>query len=195
MGILEIDRQVFLWINGLAGHVPLIDNIISAIANDYFVIVVGCMVMVALWTGTRGSENRRHIQKGIMVAATSLGTSQGMVQLINGIWSRSRPFLDLDATVIFYRPTDPSFPSNSASVLFGMAWGIFLYNRKAGTVLLVLATLQGLGRVYVGVHYPLDIMAGAAVGLIVALFFMSIFKLLDPVIDRLLDFLRYFSLA
>jgi undecaprenyl-diphosphatase len=195
MAILEIDRQVFLWINGLAGHVPVIDNIVSAVANDYFVIVVGCMVMVALWTGTRGSENRRHIQKGIMVAAVSLGTSQGMVQLINHAWSRTRPFIDLEATVIFYRPTDPSFPSNSASVLFGMAWGIFLYNRKAGSILLALSFLQGLSRIYVGVHYPLDILAGAAVGLMVALFFMSVFKLLDPLVNRAVDILRHFSLA
>ena len=186
---------MLLWINGLSGHLAVLDNIVRALANDYFAIVLGCLIMMVLWTGTRDAEQRRHMQKGIMVASASLGTSQGMVQIINNFWVRPRPFDELDVNLLFYAPTDPSFPSNSASVLFGMAWGIFLYNKKAGAVLLVLASLHGLTRIYVGVHYPLDILCGMLVGLGVALFFTMIFKLIDPLVDRLINLARFFFLA
>lgn len=195
MSWLEFDQNLFLWVNGLSGHFPVIDNIFSAVANDYFAIVFGCLIMMALWTGIRDSEKRRHMQKGIMVASSSLGTCQGMVEIINNLWQRPRPFEELDVNLLFYPPTDPSFPSNSASVLFGMAWGIFLYNRKAGSVLLALAAIMGFSRVYVGIHYPLDIVGGMVLGLLVALFFTVVYRLLNPLLDRIIDLLRFFFLA
>jgi len=80
-------------------------------------------------------------------------------------------------------------------VLFGMAWGIFLYNRKAGSVLLALAAIMGFSRVYVGIHYPLDIVGGMVLGLLVALFFTVVYRLLNPLLDRIIDLLRFFFLA
>lgn len=195
MAWLELDKNLFLWINGLSGSFEIADNIISAIANDYFAIVLGCMVMIVLWTGTRGPDKRRHMQKGIMVAASALGTSQGMVEIINNLWQRPRPFEELDVNLLFYPPTDPSFPSNSASVLFAMAWGIFFYNRKAGSILLCLAAIMGFSRVYVGIHYPLDIIGGMVLGFLVALFFTIVYKLLNPLLDRIIDIMRFFFLA
>ncbi|MDD5605090.1 MAG: phosphatase PAP2 family protein [Dehalococcoidales bacterium] len=195
MAWLELDQNLFLWINGLSGRFPIIDNIISAIANDYFIIVFCCMIMMALWTGIKNADNRRHMQKGIMVASSSLGTAQGMVEIINNFWQRPRPFEELDVNLLFYPPTDPSFPSNSASVLFAMAWGIFLYDRKVGSVLLAIAASMGFSRVYVGIHYPLDIIGGAALGFLVALFFTIVFKLLNPLLDRIIDLMRLFFLA
>lgn len=195
MAWIKFDQSLFLWINGLSGKSPVIDNIFSAIANDYFAIILGCMVMMALWTGTRNPQKRRHIQKGVMVASSSLGTAQGMVEIINNFWQRPRPFQELDVNLLFYPPTDPSFPSNSASVLFAMAWGIFLYDRKAGSALLAIAAVMSFSRIYVGIHYPLDIAGGIALGLLVALFFTALFKLLDPLVNRIIDLLRSFYLA
>ncbi|MDD5486367.1 MAG: phosphatase PAP2 family protein [Dehalococcoidales bacterium] len=195
MAWIKFDQSLFLWINGLSGKFPVIDNIFSAIANDYFAIILGCMVMMALWTGTRNPQKRRHIQKGVMVASSSLGTAQGMVEIINNFWQRPRPFQELDVNLLFYPPTDPSFPSNSASVLFAMAWGIFLYDRKAGSALLAIAAVMSFSRIYVGIHYPLDIAGGIVLGLLVALFFTALFKLLDPLVNRIIDLLRSFYLA
>jgi len=195
MAWIKFDQSLFLWINGLSGKSPVIDNIFSAIANDYFAIILGCMVMMALWTGTRNPQKRRHIQKGVMVASSSLGTAQGMVEIINNFWQRPRPFQELDVNLLFYPPTDPSFPSNSASVLFAMAWGIFLYDRKAGSALLAIAAVMSFSRIYVGIHYPLDIAGGIVLGLLVALFFTALFRLLDPLVNRIIDLLRSFYLA
>ena len=195
MAWLKYDESVFLWINGLGGHSSVIDNIFSAIANDYFVIILSCMILILLWTGTRNPDKRRHIQKGIMVATSSLGISQLAVNFINDIWVRPRPFETLDVNLLFYPPTDPSFPSNSASVLFALSWGIFIYDRKAGSIMLAISTIMSFSRIYVGIHYPLDILGGAALALVIALFFTVVFRLLDPIVNRVIDLLRFFFLA
>ena len=61
-------------------------------------------------------------------------------------------------------PTDPSFPSGHAAGSFAFATFVFAMNRRAGAPLLVLASLVALSRVALGVHYPSDVLAGAALG-------------------------------
>ena len=195
MNWLGIDTSVLLWINGLSGNLKFVDSVGRSIANDYFAIVCGCLVMLAIWVGARDSRQRYLNQKGVMLASSSLGTSQGVVELINSLWDRPRPFHVMEVNLVFYTPTDPSFPSNSATILFAMAWGVFMFNRKAGLLLLGLAAMHGFCRVYVGVHYPSDILGGAVIGLLVSLFFLAVFRILKPVVDRLTHILRWFFLA
>lgn len=61
-----------------------------------------------------------------------------------------------------------SFPSGHASFLFGIAWFIFLKNKKIGLIFLGLATLNGIGRTILNYHYPIDIAGGAVLGLFIA---------------------------
>ncbi len=191
------DRALFRWINGLAGHFPLLDRIVIGIASDYFIIVVMCLVLVVMWFGTRDQERRRDNQLAVIAAMSSLGLAAAMVALINlffvnnnvlagtalaNLFNRQRPFeVEPGATLLFYRPTDPSFPSNMAAVVFGLAIAVWLKNRKAGSVLLGMACLAGFARVYVGIHYPGDILGGAFIGLMGAALAFALIKLLWPV--------------
>ena len=61
-------------------------------------------------------------------------------------------------------PTDSSFPSNAAALGFAIAAGVWFYNRAWGWGLLAIAALFGLSRIFGGVHYPLDVLAGALLG-------------------------------
>ena len=63
------------------------------------------------------------------------------------------------------RSHDPSFPSDHATGGFALAFGIWLYDRTIGTVLLVIAAVLSFSRVYVGTHYPGDVVAGALIGI------------------------------
>jgi len=60
-------------------------------------------------------------------------------------------------------------PSGYASFLFATSVIIYFHNKKAGVVMLVVSFISVLSRVVSGVHYPLDIVAGALVGLVVAI--------------------------
>jgi undecaprenyl-diphosphatase len=60
-----------------------------------------------------------------------------------------------------------SFPSGHSTFAFALAFSIFWYDKKSGIIFIILAILVALGRVLVGVHYPLDILFGALLGFLV----------------------------
>jgi undecaprenyl-diphosphatase len=85
--------------------------------------------------------------------------------------ARSRPFeAILDARVVGARPTTYSFPSGHAASAVAGAFVTTLMVPQARALLWALAALIALSRVYVGVHYPLDVLVGALVGLAVGVF-------------------------
>jgi undecaprenyl-diphosphatase len=105
------------------------------------------------------------------VAVASSLASLGISWFGNIIHFRPRPFLEIATayTLIHVSGLSRSFPSGHSSAAFGLAFGLYFWNRRWGTAALAAATLVALGRVYVGVHYPSDIIAGAALGFIAAL--------------------------
>jgi undecaprenyl-diphosphatase len=104
----------------------------------------------------------------LLVAATSITTS-----LLNALFKyavqRDRPpTVILDPKPLMEVPTTSSFPSGHTSTSFACAYVISRLAPRLTTPVFVLAALIGFSRVYVGVHYPLDVVAGAIFGLIVA---------------------------
>lgn len=88
-------------------------------------------------------------------------------QAISHLWERPRPFTAHTALthVLGARTTDPSFPSDHAAAAFAIAFAVFAFSRRAGVGFLAVATLIGLSRIALGMHYPSDILAGLLVGL------------------------------
>jgi undecaprenyl-diphosphatase len=193
-----IDTRLFYFINGMAGKIAVIDRFFKGISNDYFAAITCCLILLWLWFGTRDPAKRDINQRAVLVAAISIGLTNLLVFISNTLYFRTRPFDMLpvyDINLLFYRPTDPSFPSNLAAVLFAIAIPIFMKNKGWGIVLLVIATLASFGRVYMGIHYPFDILGGAAVGVIGAFLALGTARLITPLINLIMKFLRKISLA
>ena len=115
------DTSLFLLINGLAGKVPAIDELFKGIADDYFAIISGCLILIWLWLASTDKTQREKNQRGVMAAAMSIGFSTGIVDIFNLFYFRPRPFVTLGGNAVnllFYRPTDSSFPSNFAAIIF-----------------------------------------------------------------------------
>jgi membrane-associated phospholipid phosphatase len=90
-------------------------------------------------------------------------------QAISYLWERPRPFTHAALThVLGTRTTDPSFPSDHTAAAFAIAFAVFTFSRRAGAVFLAVATLIGLSRIALGMHYPSDVLAGLLVGLAAA---------------------------
>jgi undecaprenyl-diphosphatase len=64
-----------------------------------------------------------------------------------------------------------SFPSGHATLSFALAFSIFLYDKKIGSLFLLLAFFVAMGRIFTGVHFPLDILVGGILGIFVSWFF------------------------
>ncbi|MYA62970.1 MAG: hypothetical protein F4X94_10420, partial [Dehalococcoidia bacterium] len=119
------DETLFLWINGLVGVMPIVDGASQIAASDYLAPAVLAFALIALWFGERDAEVRLRQQVGVFVALSSMGLSGLAVFVLNMFYFRPRPFVDLDVNLLFYQPTDSSFPANSAAAAFGIAFGIW----------------------------------------------------------------------
>lgn len=101
------------------------------------------------------------------VAAGLLGL--GLVQVIGALAYRPRPFeIGLGLNLMNHAPEN-SFPSDHATLMFALAASLAMSPlRKFGLLLLLLGLAVGWGRVYLGAHFPLDILGGAALGVVCA---------------------------
>ena len=88
------------------------------------------------------------------------------VEAIRFFYYNPRPFLVLEnVNQLINHETTGSMPSGHASFYFALATGVCLYNKKAGYIYLILAGLMGFARIFSGVHWPLDIIVEAVLGI------------------------------
>ena len=115
-------------------------------------------VLIAAWV-----PQRRATALQVVIAIL---LAQGLVDgLIKPLIARPRPFVGVaDARVVGYRPTTHSFPSGHAASSFAAAVVLGYGFRRRGPWF-VLAALIACSRVYIGVHYPLDVVVGMAFGI------------------------------
>ena len=128
------------------------------------------VAIIALWFVARPYGERRWklaSVSGLAAAAIAMLSNQ----VISHLWERPRPFTSHAAmTHLLSAPSpDPSFPSDHAAVAFAIAFAVLAFSRRAGVGFLVAATLIGLSRIALGMHYPSDVIAGAVVGWAAAL--------------------------
>ena len=192
----DADKTLFAWINALAGRAPALDTAMGWIASDYIVPVCLGLALVAMWFIGRDAQERMRYQIGVFTALTALALSNLVVLISNAYFFRPRPFDGMeDVTLLFYRPTDSSFPSNSAAAAFAIAAVVWRINRRIGAGMFAAAAVYGFSRVYAGVHYPSDIMGGIIIALVVTAFTLRLRDLLRPALVVAIKLARLFAIA
>lgn len=161
-----LQRPIFSAINDFASETPWLHGLARVYAEDG-VVLFGALLLVAWWV------SRSHGRDSVTAALWApLGTllAVGLNQPIVHAVSEPRPYTVLPhALTLVSRSTDPSFPSDHATMAGAVAVGVWLANRRLGIVATALALLMALTRVYVGAHWPLDVVAGLVVGAAVCL--------------------------
>ena len=191
----QLDRDIVLWLNSGAGNIAALDRLAEWMVSDYLVTAVLGLSLVAIWFGSAANAARTERQIGVLTALGALAIANLVVITINSLYFRDRPFADLDITLLFYRPTDSSMPSNSAAAFVGLAAAVWSFDRRVGAVLLAVAGLHAFLRVYAGVHYPSDIAVGAMIGIAAALGAYSVRRLLGPIPDMAVRAARVICVA
>ncbi|RSS56288.1 phosphatase PAP2 family protein, partial [Streptomyces sp. WAC06614] len=124
---------------------------------------------VAVGLGAFGSAPAR---RAALRGAASLALASATINTV-GKWSvrRPRPLLEGVPTVrrLTVQPTTTSFPSGHSASAFAFATGLALEHPGLGVAVLPVAAAVAFSRVYTGVHYPSDVLAGAGLGVAAAL--------------------------
>ncbi len=90
---------------------------------------------------------------------------------------RRRPFIDIiQATVIGKKPGTWSFPSGHSATAFAGAWLFSCYFRKLRPLFYTIASLVAFSRIYLGDHYPGDVVSGSALGTLFAMIFKRLLR-------------------
>jgi len=159
---MTIDQVIFRAINGLAHKHWLLDwlGIFLASYLNYFLILIAVFLLIK-------EKNWRQRIYFFCLTGLSVILARGVfTEIIRFFYYRPRPFLALQfQSLLGNSDVAGSFPSGHATAYFALALAVFYINRKLGWWFLGAAFLVGLGRIFVGVHWPLDILAGAVIGL------------------------------
>lgn len=185
MSLLTLDEQLFRQVNGLATSNPWLDHL-GVFAAEWLIwfllAVMLLMTLLPLWHHRQGtcdvvsalpnlksgqapaSLRVAHASVMALVASVLALIGNQLVSLL--VFWRDRPFVVLvDAIQLIPAPlTAKSFPSDHSTIAFALAVSVCLLRPRFGAFLLVAAGIVAWGRVFVGVHFPLDVAVGALVG-------------------------------
>lgn len=168
----EWDRALLLWLNQYAGRNEVFDRAANVLVSTYLLSSMPLLACICyLWFRKAGGEagkERRLLLSAFAGVCLAGPVSRGL-QLI--LKFHPRPFHNPGVHFRVPAGVDPSefnhwssFPSDHASMYFALAFMIFLHSRRWGVLAWMLSTLAVLPRIYLGYHWPSDILAGALVG-------------------------------
>lgn len=154
-----MDFVLFQIINDLSGRWAVLDWLGIFFAK-YAIFIMGfAAVGVLFFSQNEKSKDEQFIICIKMLLAALFGY---LVKIaINLVSMKPRPFEIHDIQPLVAKLTDGSFPSIHTLVSFIMAFAVYSYNKKIGAYFFAVAALVGLSRIYVGVHYPFDVLGGA----------------------------------
>ncbi len=160
--ITSADYWAFRLLNDFAGSNAWLDRAMLLLARYGPVFFIGALPWLWLRPVGEPAKFRDRLAVGRALAAAALAL--GLGQLIGLVLPRLRPFQGHSVRLLIVPNFDPSFPSDHALAAFAITTALAATHPRLSLGLLPLATLLGVARVFVGIHYPLDILGGAILG-------------------------------
>ena len=169
--MLNIDVIIFQYINNFAGKYLWLDNLGIFFAQYFEYVLVGSLAIFLL------VNTKKYLPMIWQAFAAAIFSRFFITEIIRWLWDRPRPFVENQVNLLIDHANTASFPSGHAAFYFAISTVVFLYNKKAGAFFLLTSFLIALARVFVGVHWPLDIVAGAVVGILTGWGVVVLFKI------------------
>ncbi|MET9699850.1 phosphatase PAP2 family protein [Streptomyces sp. NPDC006529] len=182
----NVDVSLLYDINGLARRAPEPVDRLVGLVGEYGLPIAMVLLVLWCWRGARRQDG-----PGAAEAFTALvwaPLAAGIALLVNvplrEFVGRPRPFRQHEGLeVLVSGKGDFSFVSDHATLTMALAVGVFIAHRRLGLAGIGLALAEGFCRVYMGVHYPTDVIGGFALGTAVVLLLAPLaMALLGPVV-------------
>ena len=172
-----MDFFIFQQINSFAGKWYWLD-----VSGIFFAKYLGYVLVfiVFLFLIKNSKKYWSMVVKGFLAAILA---RFGIVELIRWLWERPRPFIENHVNLLMDKLNQPAFPSGHAAFFFALSIVIYSYNKKAGIFFFIASFLISISRVFTGIHWPLDILAGAVIGIISGWTILKVFSKFSESID------------
>ena len=170
-----MNYEIFQAINQNAGHQPLLDGLMVFFTQ--FAFPLFALVLLLMWF--LGKEKEKYT---VVYAAITAVTALVVNMILGHIFYENRPFVTHHVNLLVQHVKDSSFPSDHATGTFSIALAIlWRKHRKIGIGMLLFAICTGISRVYVGNHYPFDVLASIIVSIVVSGLVFSLQSFFAPV--------------
>jgi undecaprenyl-diphosphatase len=163
-----MDLSLLQRFNDLFARHDGLEDPLVAYANASELLFLAMLVLAFVLVA---GPSRRAVRRAVVAGGLSAGLGLAVAQVVSRLVDRPRPFVAHPHAVhLFARhAADPGFPSDHTTAAFAIGVALLLRFRTWGAVVLVLATLLAFTRVAMAIHYPTDVLGGAAIGALSAL--------------------------
>ncbi|MGG2027510.1 phosphatase PAP2 family protein [Gottfriedia sp. S16(2024)] len=174
-----MNYSIFKLINNFAGKWPTLDNVMIYLSKTAILIVIALLCFLWIQKGTERKYTAFYIALTLILAL-------GGNFIIHQFYYHARPFVNHHVTKLISHSSDSSFVSDHGTLVFSTALILLLRKDRLGMVSLVWAILVGISRIFVGVHYPFDIIGAFILASIVAIIVLKTSSLTEPLMKILL---------
>lgn len=158
--LLSLDTSLLRFINLQCQH-PVLDAVMSFLSGNR--LFVPALVLLGAWVLVKGGVRGR-VFVALLVVILALGDHL-VINMLKKLVARPRPFVVMpDLHLTAGRGGSGSMPSGHASIWFAATLIAYVYYRWSWRLMVPLAGAVSLSRVYLGVHYPSDVLAGSVLG-------------------------------
>jgi len=158
--------NIFYFLNNLAGQNSFFDSLVVFFADLFALLIIGfvCLYLVLNY----GKSSRENIKKALFIFGPAI-FSYFVTYALKIFFAMPRPFVALEnINLLINEKGMDSFPSGHATFFSALATSVYFYNKKLGAVLWFGVLLIGLARIIGGAHFPIDILAGLMIGIIIS---------------------------
>jgi len=176
-----INDKIFFFFYNLAHQSIFFDRLVIFFAEIFpYIVIVLAGIFLLFHHEILKSKNPFNVLvqkwKEIVLVFFSGVFAWCVAQIIKLLIHNQRPFLALTNVSSLISENGFAFPSGHATFFMALAFTIFLSHKKAGYVFILFAFLIGIARIIAGVHFPVDILGGFILGILVAYFIRYLYQ-------------------
>lgn len=167
-----VNTELFFQIFNLNGQNAILDKLMLFGATDLIYITFAMVLILGIREGIRE-------KKSFLLIILALPVAVLLIKIIHLFFYESRPFVTFNLLPYAPESQDASFPSRHATISAVIAFAYTYFKSKWTLLFLFIMLWIGVARIFVGVHYPLDVLGGFITAIISLMLALLVQKILN----------------